>query len=201
MLHRQLACLAAIAMGCLAGGNDDGAGSGKLTNAKSQQQLPAYRIGPGDVLAFEVWHEPEATVPAVTVAPDGTVSLPFVGQVSVNGLTLGEVKDIVAVKYGDYYREPQVSVLVKEINSQRIYMIGEVKKEGPLKMEGPTNVLQALAQAGGVSDYAKRKRIYVLRMQNGKQIRFPFDYDAVLRGEKIEQNIQLQPGDTVVVPR
>jgi polysaccharide export outer membrane protein len=92
-------------------------------------------------------------------------------------------------------------VTVREIHSQRVYVIGEVRREGAIRLTGPLTVLQTLAEAGGLTDYAKRKKIYILRVQNGRQIRLPFDYDAVLRGERVEQNITLLPGDTLVVPR
>jgi polysaccharide export outer membrane protein len=92
-------------------------------------------------------------------------------------------------------------VVVKEINSKKVYLVGEVKKEGPVRMLAPITVLQALAEAGGVTDYAKRRKIYVLRTVEGRQVRLAFDYDAVLRGDNTEQNVELVAGDTVVVPR
>lgn len=161
-----------------------------------------YRVGPGDVLGVDVWKEPDASLGSAPVQPDGKISVPMLGQIPVAGLSLAELEGVLAERYRQYIRDPLVTVTVREINSQKVYMIGEVKKEGPIRVLAPLTVLQALAEAGGVTDYAKRKKIYILRSAaGGKQVMLPFDYDAVLRGQKTEQNIVLAPGDTVVVPR
>ncbi len=167
----------------------------------SQEKTQPYRIGAGDILGIEVWKEPEASAPTVAVRPDGSVSLPMIGEIQAAGLTPHEFEDALKTKYGEYLRVAGVVVTVKEIHSQKVYVIGEVKKEGPLRLEGPMTVLQALAEVGGVTDYAKRSKIYVLRTsQTGKEI-FRFDYNAVVRGQKMDGNIVLSPGDTIVVPR
>jgi polysaccharide export outer membrane protein len=177
------------------------ASSGKIPIDKPQPDPRQYRIGPGDVLTIDVWHEPEASVAIAPVRADGNISLPMVGQFQAASLTPSELEAALTAKYAEYIRGPQVAVLVKEINSQKIYVLGEVKREGAIRLDAPLNILQALAQAGGVTDYAKRKKIYVLRTESGKQVRLSFDYDAVVHGEKIEQNIPLLSGDTVIVPR
>jgi polysaccharide export outer membrane protein len=169
--------------------------------ASAEGEFPAYRIGPGDVLQIDVWKEPDASNPSVTVRPDGRVSLAMVGEIAVAGLTPVELEARLADKFGTLIRNPRVTVAVRDANSQKIYVLGEVRREGSIRMAGPMTVLQALAEAGGVNDYAKRKQIYILRVMNGRQARLPFDYEAVLRGQKAEQNLRLQPGDTVVVPR
>jgi polysaccharide export outer membrane protein len=160
-----------------------------------------YRIGPGDLLGIEVWKEPDASSQAAPVRPDGKLSLPMVGEVEATGLTPTGLEALLTTRYREYIRDTHVTVVVKEINSKKVYLVGEVKKEGPVRMQAPITVLQALAEAGGVTDYAKRRRIYVLRSVDGRQVKLPFDYDAVLRGENTDQNVTLLTGDTVVVPR
>ncbi len=167
----------------------------------AQQNMHEYRIGPGDVLGIEVWKEPDASSPTLAVRPDGRVSLPMLGEMTVTGLTPNELERQLAAKFGELIRGARVTVSVRETNSQKIYLIGEVKKEGPVRMQAPMTVLQALAEAGGVTDFAKRHKIYILRTDQGRRLILPFDYPAVVRGEKMQQNILLFPGDTVVVPR
>lgn len=175
--------------------NRNGAG------AKPDPEAPAYRIGPGDVLQIEVWKEPDVSTPSVTVRPDGRVSLPMVGEVRVSDLMPAELEAILVEKLGVMIRNARVTVTVRDANSHKVYLIGEVRREGAIRMAGPMTVLQALAEAGGISDYAKRKQIYILRVTGGRQVRLPFDYEAVVKGQKVEQNVKLLPGDTVVVPR
>ena len=171
-------------------------------NFQDAQQNPhEYRIGSGDVLGVEVWKEPDASNPTLAVRPDGRISLPMLGEMNVAGLTPNELERQLTAKFGELIRGARVTVSIKEINSQKIYLIGEVKKEGPVSMKAPMTVLQALAEAGGVTDFAKRHKIYILRIDQGKREILPFDYAAVLQGQKIAQNILLYPGDTVIVPR
>lgn len=162
---------------------------------------PTYRIGPGDVLQIDVWKEPDVSNPSVTVRPDGRVSVAMIGELLVAGLTPTELKAVLVEKFGTLIRDARVTVTVRDANSQKVYLIGEVRREGAIRMSGPLTVLQALAEAGGISDYAKRSQIYILRVVDGRQVRLPFDYEAVVRGRKVEQNVTLLPGDTVVVPR
>jgi polysaccharide export outer membrane protein len=175
--------------------------AGRADAALPYALLPDYRIGPGDVLAIDVWKEPDASASAAIVRPDGRVSLPLIGELMVAGSTLQEVQDSAFERYSRVIRDARVHVSVREVNSQRVYVIGEVRREGAIRITTPLTVLQALADCGGLTDYAKKKKIYILRAQNGRQMRLPFDYTAVLRGERMEQNITLLPGDTVVVPR
>jgi polysaccharide export outer membrane protein len=175
----------------------NGAVAAPRTNANDL----VYRIGPGDVLQIDVWKEPDVSSPSVTVRPDGRISVPMVGDVSVISLTPAELEADLRERFGSLIKEPRVTVSVRDANSQKVYIIGEVRREGPLRMTGPLTVLQALAEAGGVTEYAKRKDIYVLRLVNNQQMHFAFNYEAVVKGQKPGQNISLQPGDTVVVPR
>jgi polysaccharide export outer membrane protein len=162
-----------------------------------------YRIGAGDVLQILVWKEPEASVSSVVVRTDGKITVPFVKEIEVAGMTPAELEKILAGKFTKYIRDldvTSVTVVPKEILSQKVYLLGAVKKEGPVPLKSSMTVLQALNEAGGLTEYAKRKKIYVLRNDGGKQIRLPFDYTAVIRGERPEQNILVRAEDTVVVP-
>ncbi len=119
----------------------------------------------------------------------------------VLGLTPTELEKILTAKLSQLIRGADVTVVVKEIRSKKVYLVGAVKKEGPIPLLSSMTVLQVLSEAGGLSEYAKKKKIYVLRTENGKQVRLPFDYAAAIKGEHVEQNIQVQPDDTIVVPQ
>lgn len=159
-----------------------------------------YRIGPGDVLQILVWKEPDASVPSVVVRPDGKITVPLAKEVEAAGFTPRELEKNLAGMLARYIRDVDVTVIPKDIVSQKVYMLGAVRKEGPVPLTSAMTVLQALNVAGGVTEYAKKKKIYILRKENGQQVRLPFDYEAVIRGERAEQNITLRPEDTVVVP-
>jgi polysaccharide biosynthesis/export protein len=159
-----------------------------------------YRIGPGDVLQISVFREPEASVPAATVRSDGKISVPLIKEVEVVGLTALEAERRLSEKLSRYIRDPEVTIIVGQINSRKVYLVGAVKTVGSIDLKGPMSVLQAIAQAGGLTDYAKRKQIYVLRTEDGRQVKLPFNYDAAVKGEKVEPNIVLSPNDTIVVP-
>jgi polysaccharide export outer membrane protein len=159
-----------------------------------------YIIGAGDVLHVNVWKEPDASVASAVVRPDGKISMPLLKEVSVVGLTPKQVEKQIADQLAQFISGADVTIIVSGINSKKVYLAGAVKKEGPIPYTYQMTVMQALSEGGGLNDYAKRTRIYVLRNENGRQFRLPFDYNAVLKGEKVELNIILQPGDTVVVP-
>jgi polysaccharide export outer membrane protein len=159
-----------------------------------------YRIGAGDVLEINVWKEPEASVLSVVVRPDGRVSLPLIKEIEVLGQTPAELEKTLTAKLARLINGADVTVVVKEVHSRKVYLIGAVKKEGSIPLLSNMTVLQVLAEAGGLTDYAKRKNIYVMRTVNGKQVKFPFNYNAVIKGEHVEQNIALLPDDTIVVP-
>lgn len=159
-----------------------------------------YLIGEGDVLGISVFGEPTASVPAVVVRPDGKISVPLLKDVAVAGLTPRQVERVITNQLADIIRAPNVTVVVSGINSKKIYLLGAVKKEGPIPFTYRMTVLQAISEAGGLTDYAKRRKIYILRNESGKDYKLPFDYDAVIKGEHFELNIPLQPGDQIVVP-
>lgn len=161
----------------------------------------SYRIGAGDVLQITVWKEPDLSVPATPVRADGTVSVPLLGEIAAAGLTPKEFENVLRAKLQPIVLGAQVFVLVKEVHSEKVYVIGAVKKEGSIPISSAMTVLQVLAEAGGLTDFAKSRKIYILRATEKGEKMFPFDYEAVVRGLNREQNIYVRPGDTVVVPR
>jgi polysaccharide biosynthesis/export protein len=159
-----------------------------------------YYIGAGDVLNVSVWKEPEASVAGVVVRPDGKIGLPLLKEVEVIGLTPTQVEKLITQRLDKLIPAADVTVVVTTIRSKKIYIVGAVNKEGPIPFTYRMTVMQAISEAGGLNAYAKRKKIYILRTENGKDYKLPFDYEAALRGERMELNIPLQPGDTLVVP-
>jgi polysaccharide export outer membrane protein len=160
-----------------------------------------YRIGEGDVLGISVWGEPAASVASVVVRPDGIISMPLIKDVRVAGMTPAEAEKTITDLLSKQIRAADVTVIVSGINSKKVFFVGGgVKKEGPLQYSYRMTIMQGISEAGGLTDYAKKKKIYVLRNENGRQYKLPFDYDAVLRGERMELNLLLLPGDTIVVP-
>jgi len=160
---------------------------------------PSYRIGAQDVLRVDVWREDQLTR-TVPVRPDGKITLPLLNDVQAAGLTPMELAGAIREELKKFITNPQVTVSVTEINSRRIYVNGEVNKSGAYQMLPHMTVLQALSGSGGFTAFARIKNIYVLRNENGKSIRIPFNYKEAIKGKNPEQNIELQPGDVVVVP-
>jgi polysaccharide export outer membrane protein len=159
-----------------------------------------YLIGAGDVVQVSVWGEQSASVPSAVVRPDGKISMPLLKEVAVAGLTPSQAEKSIADQLDQFIKGANVTVVVSQINSKKIYLLGAVKKEGTISFTYKMTVMQALSEAGGLTDYAKRKKIYVIRIENGKEYKLPFDYNAVVKGERMELNIPLEPGDTIVVP-
>ena len=159
---------------------------------------PEYVIGPEDVLHIAVWKETDLTA-TLPVRPDGKISLPLLDDVQAAGLTPKQLADSVTEKLRKYIADPRVTVVVTAINSKRIYLVGEVMHVGATPMLPNMTVLQALSSAG-LNQFANTKRIYVLRTENGKQQKLPVNYRKLVKGEQIEQNYILRPGDTIVVP-
>jgi len=159
----------------------------------------SYLIAPDDVLAIDVWKEGEITR-TVPVRPDGKISLPLLNDVQAAGLTATDLASAITEKLKKFIANPQVTVIVTTVNSQKIYILGEVPRAGVLPLLPSMTVLQAISSAGGFTQYANQKGVYVLRIENGKQVKYPFNYKQVLKGANIQQNIVLKPGDTIVVP-
>jgi polysaccharide export outer membrane protein len=159
---------------------------------------PDYVIGPEDVLHVAVWKEADLTA-TLPVRPDGKISLPLLNDVQAAGLTPMQLADSLTEKLKKYVASPRVTVVVTTINSKRIFMVGEVSHTGAVPMIPNMTVLQAISSAG-LTQFANTKKIYVMRIQNGKQQKLPVNYRKLVKGEQMEQNYLLQPGDTIVVP-
>jgi polysaccharide export outer membrane protein len=158
---------------------------------------PEYRIGNGDVLQISVWGEAELTK-TVTVRPDGKISLPLINEVPVAGLTTHDAQASLNQRFAQFIRNPQASVSVAEIHSSLVYVTGKVRRPGAYPLAGSLNVVQLIARAGGLADHAKPKRVYVLRQSAGSRLNV--NYRDVIEGRRGSRDVELQAGDTVVVP-
>jgi len=160
----------------------------------------SFVIGNDDVLAIDVWKEPDISR-SIPVRSDGNISLPLVGEVRASGRTPLKLEQDIAARLKNYIAEPEVTVIVQQINSQKFNILGQVSRPGSYMIANSATVLDAIALAGGFRDFAKQKSIYVLRQNaDGSQTRLPFNYKEVVKGQNPAQNIKLQPRDTIVVP-
>ena len=158
-----------------------------------------YRVGPEDVLEIAVWHE-DALKKETLVRPDGGISYPLIGEVQAAGKTVLEIREEIAKRLEKFIPEAVVSVTIVKIGSQRVYVVGKVNKPGEFPVGRYVDVLQALSMAGGLTSFADSSNIRIMRREGEGQVALPFEYDRVVRGQKLEQNIQLRAGDVVVVP-
>lgn len=166
----------------------------------SGEPVPAdYVIGPEDVLGIVFWRETEISGD-VTVRPDGRITIPVIGDTQAAGLRPAELQHAITTAAEKYLTDPNVAVVVRTINSRKIYVTGRVTTPGGFDLRGPLTVLQALALAGGLNEFADAKKISILRVKDGVTQTFKFNYRDVSRGRGLEQNILLQPGDTILVP-
>jgi len=176
------------------------------TLAKHQGSNPAadksdadYIIGPGDVLSIDVWKEPEMSR-KVSVRLDGNISLPLVNDIEAAGLTLIQLREQLAEKYNDFVDVPEVSVTLIENRSKRIYLLGKVTRPGEYVLQKNMTIVQAISLAGGLAEWADSSDIKLIRKIKGTEKTFRVDYDAIVSGEDLAQNVQLQPDDTIFVP-
>lgn len=177
----------------------DTAKSDRPASTATEPDAPSdYVIGADDVLRISVWKEPDLSE-MLPVRPDGKISMPLLNDIPAAGLTPLQLKDSITEKLKKFIADPRVTVVVTAMNSQRIFVSGEVLHSGPIQLLPHMTILQALSQAG-FNQFANLKGIYLLRTENGKQARIAFNYKDVIKGNHPEQNIVLKPGDTVVVP-
>lgn len=162
-------------------------------------QTSDYVIGPGDVLGVMFWREAEMSGD-VTVRPDGRITLPVIGEIQAAGLQPDALKDQILAAATKYMTDPSVAVVVRTINSRKVFITGRVTTPGAHPLVAPLTVMQAIALAGGLTEYADAKNITILRSENGESVTLKFNYKDVAKGRNLNQNIQLRPGDTVVVP-
>jgi polysaccharide biosynthesis/export protein len=170
------------------------------TGTTAQPHDNSYIIGDDDVLSINVWKEQEVSR-TVPVRSDGKISLPLAGEVQASGLTPLQLEKALSAKLQGFISEPEVTVIVTEIKSQKFNILGMVNKSGTFPLTSSLTVLDGIALAGGFRDFAKQKSIYILRKNpDGGESRLPFNYKEVIKGNNMAQNIKLQPGDTIVVP-
>jgi len=185
--------------------NDSPASSSGTDTGSGVQPAPkapdhAFVIGVDDVLGINVWKEPDVSR-SVPVRSDGKISLPLVGELTAAGETPKKLEVEIGKRLQNYISEPEVTVIVQEIKSQKINILGQVSKPGSYPLTNTMTVLDAIALAGGFRDFAKQKGIYVLRQTaDGSQVRLPFNYKDVIKGKNTKQNVTLEPRDTLVIP-
>jgi polysaccharide export outer membrane protein len=180
-----------------ASASEDGNSSNDSGAAKTAATDDTYRIGIGDQLQISVWHERDLTLP-VAVRPDGVITMPLLNDVYVVGQTPKELAALLTEKLKPFVNEPQVTVSVSQIQSRKVYLVGQVARQGAYPLNDGKTVFELISEAGGLGVFAKKKSIYVLRLVNGKPQKMPFHYNEVLSGQG--GDITLLPGDRVVVP-
>ena len=188
-----------IALMCCAFAATGLAGESAVGMKPAGADLPAYHLQPGDVITVSVWKETELQSD-VLVRPDGVFSFPLAGDVEAVGKTVEEIRTVLVERLKRYIPTPVVTVEVKQINGNRIYVVGRVNRAGDFPLSSPLDVMQAIALAGGATPFAAINDIVILRRQNGQQQALHFHYSDVARGRDLSQNVLLQGGDTVVVP-
>jgi polysaccharide biosynthesis/export protein len=176
-----------------------GDGNGSRDKQSAASIDPNYVIAPQDTLDISVWKEPDLTR-TVPVRPDGKISLPLLDDVQAGGLTPPQLAAEITQKLKKYLTDPRVTVIVTTIANQRVYVLGEVTRAGAYPLLSGMTLLQALSSAGGFTQFANPKNIYLLRVENGKQIKHAFNYKDVVNGKNLDQNLELKSGDTIVVP-
>ena len=201
-----LAILTNLAVGQAASGSGQAASPAPASPGDDSPKSPpgvrpdSYVIGAEDVISVDVWKEPEMSK-TVPVRPDGMISLPLVGEVKAAGYTPVQLQGVLAEAMKKMISDPLVVVVVEKIGSLSFNIVGEVNRPGYFPLTRRMTVLDAIAMAGGFKDFAKTKKVYVLRTSgNGTQERLPFNYKEVIAGKNPQQNIELQPRDTIVVP-
>jgi polysaccharide export outer membrane protein len=158
-----------------------------------------YVIGAEDVLQVLFWRDKDMSGEFI-VRPDGKISVPLLNDVHAAGLTPEQLRAHIVEAARRYVEEPNATVVVKQINSRKVFITGSIEKPGTYPLTSRTTVLQLIATAGGLKEYAKRGEIRILRSDDGREVRLPFHYDRVISGKNLKQNVELKPGDTVVVP-
>jgi polysaccharide biosynthesis/export protein len=177
-----------------------------VTRAPATAAAPAgvplpgdYVIGAEDVLAVVYWRDKDMST-EVSVRPDGKISLPLLNDVQAAGLTPAQLRDHLIEASKEYFEDPSVTIVVRQMNSRKVFITGEVNKPGPYPLVASTTVLQLISIAGGLHEYADSKKILIVRNENGRPVSFPFNYKDVISRKNLRQNIELKPGDTVIVP-
>jgi polysaccharide export outer membrane protein len=195
---RLAVVLAMLLLSAAMQGQSDAAAAQPAPAVVTSQSGSDYVIGADDSLHISVWKEPDLSE-TLPVRPDGKISMPLLGDVTAAGMTPTTLGDSISEKLKKFIADPRVTVVVEAMNSRRIFVTGEVAHPGAMPLLPHMTVLQALASAG-FTQFAKLKGIYLLRNESGAQTKLAFNYKDVVRGKHPEENIELRPGDTVVVP-
>ena len=169
-------------------------------SASDVQAIPDYVIGPDDVLSVMFWRDANMSTSEVLVRPDGKISLPLLNDIQAAGLTPEQLRDKLEVKASGYIADPTATILVRQINSRRVYVTGRVASPGQYQLPTSMTVLQLIAMAGGLQEFAKSKEIVVVRTDEGNTKSLRFNYDDVVKQKNLHQNVALKPGDIVIVP-
>jgi polysaccharide export outer membrane protein len=176
------------------------AGQQDPADAVSAPHNGSFVIGNDDKLNINVWKDAELTR-TVQVRPDGKISMPLIGELQAAGRTPLQLENEITDKLKAYISQPDVTVIVEQINSEKFNILGRVSKPGSYPLTTTTTVLDAIAEAGGFLDFAKQKDVYILRPSpGGADVRLPFNYKDVIKGKHMSENVRLEPHDTVVVP-
>ena len=174
-----------------------------LLKKEAQAEIPAdsasYVIGAEDVLYIHVWKD-ETLSKTVSVRTDGKISIPLIDEIKAAGLTPLQLKEKLTEKLKEYLDVPTVTVIVMEANSFKVYVSGQVKTPGVLRLRSETSLAQAVSMVGGFTDWAKQSKIIIIRKENGKEKRFTVNYKKIIQGKDLNSNILLKPGDTIIVP-
>lgn len=176
------------------------ANAGQTHSLASIAAGSTYVIHPDDVLDINVWNQAQLSFKGLPVRPDGKISLPLINDVQAAGLTAMQLAASIRQKLTAFVKDPVVTVVVVQVNSQRYYVLGEVLHAGTFPLLPGLTALQALSAAGGFTQFANTKKIYILREVHGRQTKLPFDYKAVINGRDLRENVRLKPGDTIIVP-
>jgi len=160
---------------------------------------PGYVIGTDDVLSIVYWKDKDMSSEA-QVRPDGRIALPLINDVQAAGLTPEQLREKLTEESKKFMEDASITVVVRQINSRKAFITGEIYKPGTYPLTSPTTVMQLIAMAGGLREYANAKKIVIMRSENGNQKSLPFNYKDIVEGKNLQQNIELKPGDTVIVP-
>ncbi len=175
-----------------------------LSKKEAQAEIPAdsdsYLIDSEDVLYIHVWGEDKTLSKQITVRMDGKISMPLVDDVPAAGLTPLQLKEKITEKLKDFVEAPNVTVIVMEANSFKVYVSGQVKNPGVLRLRAETSIAQAISMVGGFTDWANQSKIIIIRKENGKEKRFTINYKKIVQGKDLDSNITLKRGDTIIVP-
>lgn len=175
------------------------AGAGAAEEDPAPQAEHPFYLDSGDIVEVSVWRD-ETLNREVLVRPDGNISFPLIGEVRARGLSVEELRQAIQEKIIEFIPDTTVTVMLVQLGSPRIYVLGKVNKPGMYIMQGRTTVVQALALAGGVTPFAGERSIRIIRVRGDKQVEIPFNYVKLRHGDDLEQNIFLEPGDTIIVP-